>query len=577
MKKLLFITTAFFVALGIYAFTSKRTTQFKDLAEYKIKNTLGCTPDRNFLQQLVDEADIPPMPGAGKYKWKINTPNDSAQFYFNQGINMYYGFHIIEALASFKKASRFDPKNAMVWWAQALANGPNINDVGYSASPAALEANEKALSLSNRSSAIERNLIKAMLVRYSADTTQSREKLNQDYVDAMKKLADQYPTNADAVSLYADALMLQHPWDMWNNDGTPKTWTPQIRSTLEKALALNPNHPGANHYYIHVMEASPYAEKALASANRLGGLTPGLAHMVHMPSHIYLRTGQYAKGVKINTDAVSTFKQYTGLYAPVTENSFIYLWHNLHMKADCALMAGKYDDAIKAANDLQAVMDTSLLSMEPPMGAALQYLYMTPVLMNVHFGKWDDLLSLSQPSPNHIFQTILYYFGKGMAEAAKKQMAEAKASSTALDALLADKTLAIPVGPFSPPILPANIASELLKGFIAINEGNTGKAISHFSAAGAIENKLVYNEPRDWLLNSKQYEGTAYLKAKQWANAEKAFRIDLKQNAQNAWSLQGLVKALQMQKKTAEAKMLEGKLNKAVAKEDVHKVSLSFN
>jgi hypothetical protein len=573
----LFITTAFFVALGIYAFTSKRTTQFKDLAEYKIKNTLGCTPDRNFLQQLVDEADIPPMPGAGKYKWKINTPNDSAQFYFNQGINMYYGFHIIEALASFKKASRFDPKNAMVWWAQALANGPNINDVGYSASPAALEANEKALSLSSRATPIEKGLIKAMLVRYAEDTTQTREKLNQDYVDAMKKLADQYPTNADAVSLYADALMLQHPWDMWNNDGTPKTWTPQIRSTLEKALALNPNHPGANHYYIHVMEASPYAEKALASANRLGGLTPGLAHMVHMPSHIYLRTGQYAKGVKINTDAVSTFKQYTGLYAPVTENSFIYLWHNLHMKADCALMAGKYDDAIKAANDLQAVMDTSLLSMEPPMGAALQYLYMTPVLMNVHFGKWDDLLSLSQPSPNHIFQTILYYFGKGMAEAAKKQMAEAKASSTALDALLADKTLAIPVGPFSPPILPANIASELLKGFIAINEGNTGKAISHFSAAGAIENKLVYNEPRDWLLNSKQYEGTAYLKAKQWANAEKAFRIDLKQNAQNAWSLQGLVKALQMQKKTAEAKMLEGKLNKAVAKEDVHKVSLSFN
>jgi hypothetical protein len=490
---------------------------------------------------------------------------------------MYYGFHIIEALASFKKASRFDPKNAMVWWAQALANGPNINDVGYSASPAALEANEKALSLSSRATPIEKGLIKAMLVRYAEDTTQTREKLNQDYVDAMKKLADQYPTNADAVSLYADALMLQHPWDMWNNDGTPKTWTPQIRSTLEKALALNPNHPGANHYYIHVMEASPYAEKALASANRLGGLTPGLAHMVHMPSHIYLRTGQYAKGVKINTDAVSTFKQYTGLYAPVTENSFIYLWHNLHMKADCALMAGKYDDAIKAANDLQAVMDTSLLSMEPPMGAALQYLYMTPVLMNVHFGKWDDLLSLSQPSPNHIFQTILYYFGKGMAEAAKKQMAEAKASSTALDALLADKTLAIPVGPFSPPILPANIASELLKGFIAINEGNTGKAISHFSAAGAIENKLVYNEPRDWLLNSKQYEGTAYLKAKQWANAEKAFRIDLKQNAQNAWSLQGLVKALQMQKKTAEAKMLEGKLNKAVAKEDVHKVSLSFN
>src|SRR5215203_1336268 len=174
MKKFLFITAAFATALVIYAFTSKLNTPYIKSSLQKIKSTISCTPDRKFLSLLVDGMDIPPMPGAGKYKWKITTTSDSAQFYFNQGINMYYGFHIIEALASFKKASRFDPQTAMAWWAQALAYGPNINDVGYSASPEALEANEKASSLSGGSSALEKDLIQAMLVRYTADTTQSR-------------------------------------------------------------------------------------------------------------------------------------------------------------------------------------------------------------------------------------------------------------------------------------------------------------------------------------------------------------------------------------------------------------------
>jgi hypothetical protein len=577
MKKFFFVTGAFATALFIYAFVPKHNTILKNPPQDKKNNTVACTPDRKNLSRLLDSLDIPPMPGAGKYQWKITTTSDSAQFYFNQGINMYYGFHIIESLASFKKASRFDPESAMTWWAQALAYGPNINDVGYSASPEALMANEKASALSNRTSTFERNLVKAMLVRYSADTTQSREKLNQDYVDAMKKLSEQYPGNVDVVTLYADALMLQHPWDMWNNDGTPKAWTPLIRSTLEKAIRLNSNHPGANHYYIHTMEASPYADKALASANRLGSLTPGLAHMVHMPSHIYLRTGQFSKGVEINTNAVNNFNQYSGLFSPSAEGAFIYLWHNLHMKADCALMAGKYNDAIQAANDLQNAIDTSFLSMPPPLGAAVQYVFMTPVLMNVHFGKWDDLLTLTQPSPDHVFQTIIYHFGKGMAYAAKKQITEAKASSIALDALLGEQDLTIPVGPFSAPLQSSNVASELLKGFIAINENDITNAIDHFSKASNIEDKMVYNEPRDWLLNSKQYEGTAYLMAKQWTNAEKAFRADLKRNAQNAWSMNGLMQALIGQKKSTEAKLLEQKLKKSIAKGDLQMSKLSFD
>jgi hypothetical protein len=208
--------------------------------DLKKKNSISCAPDRTMLSTLLADADIPPMPGAGKYHWKISFTSDSAQFYFDQGINMYYGFHIIEAMASFKKAARLDPQNAMVWWAQALALGPNINDVGYAASPEALETIGKAIRLSTNAPALEKRLIKAMSLRYSEDSTQTREKLNQDYADEMKEIYKQFPSNADAAVLYADALMLQHPWNLWNADGTPKPWTPQATGKNTRSSRRQP-------------------------------------------------------------------------------------------------------------------------------------------------------------------------------------------------------------------------------------------------------------------------------------------------------------------------------------------------
>jgi hypothetical protein len=293
--------------------------------------------------------DIPPIPGAGIYKWAISTTTDSAQFYFDQGINMYYSFHIIEAMASFKKAARLDPTAAMLQWAQALTYGPNINDLGYAASPDALSATSKAIELSDHCTDKEKVLIKAMEVRYSADSTQSREKLNQLYVDKMKAAYDKYTEDADIAALYADALMLQHPWDLWKIDGTPKPWTPLIREVLEKLLAKTPTHPGANHYYIHVMEPSPYATKALPSADRLGKLTPGLSHTVHMPSHIYLRTGFYDKGTMVNENAVNSYKKTIPLFAPVTGADFLYIIHNLHMQTNNAMLGGRSAYSVKSA------------------------------------------------------------------------------------------------------------------------------------------------------------------------------------------------------------------------------------
>ncbi len=229
MKKLALICSAFISALLIFAFTHTKIFPKKfDVDAYKAKALIRCSPDWSTLSAMLDEMDIPPMPDAGIYKWKIETTNDSAQFYFNQGINMYYGFHIIEALASFKKAAKFDADNPLIWWAQALSYGPNINDVGYSVAAEALEAVQKATSLSMNGTSIEKALIAAMSKRYSADSTQTREKLNQGYVDAMQNLYKQYADHPDIAALYADALMLQHPWDLWNNNGTPKSWTPHF-------------------------------------------------------------------------------------------------------------------------------------------------------------------------------------------------------------------------------------------------------------------------------------------------------------------------------------------------------------
>ncbi|MBK5271879.1 MAG: hypothetical protein JJE22_12780, partial [Bacteroidia bacterium] len=377
-EKIFFVSAALGIAL-ILAFRNadhkKTANSILNVLEYKKKNIVRCSPDWESLKEWIEEVDIPPIPGAGDYKWKISTTSDSAQFYFNQGINTYYAFHIIESMASFKKAAKFDPACAMLQWAQALAYGPNINDLGYAASPDALETSGKAVELSENCSPKEKMLIEAQAIRYSNDSTESRELLNQLYADKMKEAYEKFPADADVATLYADALMLQHPWDIWNINGTPKPWTPRIREVLEKVLAKNQNHPGANHYYIHVMEPSPYADKALPSANRLGKLTPGLSHTVHMPSHIYLRTGYYNMGTAVNENAVNSYKKTIPLYAPVTGADFLYIIHNLHMQTNNAMLAGRSAYSVKSANETVASIPSDYLAAPAPIGNAVQHIY----------------------------------------------------------------------------------------------------------------------------------------------------------------------------------------------------------
>ncbi len=572
MPTRLFLSAASLSLIIMFAFRfsgSKKEVSL-NIDAYKAKKAIRCSPDWNELRTWIEEIDIPPMPGAGKHQWKISTTNDSAQFYFNQGINMYYGFHIIEAMASFKKAARFDPNCAMLYWAQALGYGPNINDFGYRASPDALAAVNKANELAGHATAFEKGLIGAMSVRYTADSTDvTRAQLNQVYTDKMKQLYEKYISLSDAQALYADAMMLQHPWDLWNADGTPRPWTPLIRNVLQKLLAEFPEHPGANHYYIHVMEPSPFASLALPSAGRLGITNPGLSHLVHMPSHIYLRTGNYKKGVEVNIHAVNSYQKYIPLYAPVTGADFLYIIHNLHMKTNNAMMMGDYAVAEAAAMETKNSIPADYLSIPAPMGTYVQYINMTPVLLYIRFGKWDELLQVKQPDASQVYANLLYHFGRGMAFSAKSNFTGASTELDKLREWMKDSSLKIPLTPFSPLTEGARVAEQLLLGAVHLDRKMYDGAIRHFKQADSIEANMVYNEPRDWLLSPKHYLGTAYLESGDAANAEKIFRKDLLYNNENGWALFGLYKALLAQKKNAEALRVHTRFKTAFGKSGI--------
>ncbi len=571
MKGKLFLLTllAFATALSFsFGFTNR--SSFLAGKKSPDKKIIRCGPDWESLKEFFEESDIPPMPGAGSHHWRISTTNDSAQFYFDQGMNMYYSFHIIEAMASFKKAAKFDPSCAMLHWAQALAYGPNINDLGYVASPEALAATSKAKDLSATASNVEKALIEAMYSRYTADSAdQNRAKLNKLYTELMKKIYDKYAGNPDVSALYADAMMLEHPWDLWQTDGTPKPWTPLIRTVLEKLLARNPNHPGANHYYIHVMEPSPYFAKAIPSADRLGKLTPGLSHTVHMPSHIYLRSGQYGKAVDINKNAVAGYQKYIGLYAPVTGNAFLYSIHNLHMQTNNAMLAGLKSESMTAVEQTANSIPADYLSLPAPLGNYIQYIYHTPTLVHVRFGNWQPLLAMPKPMPEQVFSNIIYHFGRGMAMSANGKTDDANKELELLRILLKDSSLSIPLTPFSPAIDAARIAEDMLDGTIALKEQQYNRAITCFQRAVTIERNMVYNEPRDWLLNPKHYLGNALLRSGNNIEAIQTFQDDLRSNNENGWALFGMWQALLAERRNNEGAKVLARFRTAFAKSDI--------
>lgn len=568
MKASLVILLSLLVIIAIANFN--KTNEYESARSenssvaYQKKFTIRCSPD--YIPN--EEEVIPKLSGWGNYEWKISTQSDSAQFYFNQGINMYYAFHIIEARASFDKATSFDPTCSMAWWGKALAFGPNINDFGYKRPSAAFVSASKALEYSTQSSAFEKALIHAISLRYSADSSQNQDKLNELYSQQMKKVFLQFNKNENAGALYADALMLLHPWNLYNHDFSPKPWTPEIVSVLQKTLSINPKHPGANHYYIHAVEGSAHPQNAMKSAKYLATAMPDVAHITHMPSHIYIRSGYYNDGIKVNDDADLGYNKYLSYFPSTQENIALYSLHNLHMKLNCAQMAGNYKKAIQASDALQSLIPGFYLQIPGALGNYVQYLYQSTLFTYARFGKWKEILS-QNVNDSLAYTSVLQHFARGIAFAKTNQLEASKKELNQMQLKMQDSSLKEVFTPFNSAYDACIIGEYILKGTISEKENNKKTAIDFFKKAVENEDKLIYNEPRDWLLPARQYLGNSLLQSGRYAEAILVFQKDLVINPENGWSLTGLTACYEAQKNAEKKNKVLKRKNAAWVNSDV--------
>jgi hypothetical protein len=500
----------------------------------------------------------------GSYHRDIKTSSADAQKFFDEGLTLLYGFNHEESFKSFEIASTKDPASPMPHWGMSLALGTNINDVAPADRLKQAYAHlAEAEKRRDAGSEVERGLIDALAKRYVPDPSGDQMVREQAYSDAMGALAKKFPDDLDVATLYAESLMNLRPWQLYKKDGTPAPGTAVIVNTLERVMKRDPMHPGANHYYIHAVEASKTPERALTQAGRLESLVPGAGHLVHMPAHIYIRTGQYAKSAKSNADAAAVDENYfkatgaNGLYATM------YYGHNLQFESAAAMFAGNLGEARKAAQRTMALVEPiadQMLMVEP---FAAQDL-----IVLVRFGQWDDILKTKAPAPTRLMHTALYHYAHGAALAATGKAAEAEADLAALTAVAAKMPKDAMLGVANSAADVAGVAIADLTARIADGKGDTAAAVRTFLTAVLAEDRLGYNEPPDWLLPVRERLGAVLLKDHRFSDAEQVFRGDLAKNPGNPRSLYGLYRALEGQKKYA-ATETKSSFEKAWAAADV--------
>ena len=481
----------------------------------------------------------------GKYGRAITTTNAEAQQFFDEGLALLYGFNHDEAFRSFARAAALDDRAPMPHWGMALALGTNIND------PAPAERVAKAYThlaaareRAANGSAVEQELIAALARRYVENPTGDQSALEQAYSDAMGEVAARYPEDADVQTLYAESLMNLRPWRLYDAEGKPAPGTDRIVATLERVLAQHPEHPGANHYYIHAVEASKTPWRASESAKRLETLVPGAGHLVHMPAHIYIRTGQYARSAKSNADAARVDEGYFKLAGQQGMYPAMYYGHNLQFESAAAMFAGSFAQARRAAR-----RTVELLEPMADMSPMLEPYALQEGWVLLRFGRWADALQVKAPPATRTVQAALYHYVRGAAlagqgkvdEAVREQQAMAEATKKVPEDLMISATN------LGHAIL--EVADADLAGRIAAARGDHAAAVAAFTRAVAAEDKLGYNEPPDWLLPTRERLGLELLAAGRPDQAEKAFRADLERNVGNPRSLYGVWKSLEAQTK----------------------------
>lgn len=499
-----------------------------------------------------DGRSAPRLQNLGTYSRPATTRNSQAQTYFNQGLVLAYAFNHAEAVRSFREAARLDPDFAMAYWGEAYALGPNINapmDPG-AVSPA-WAAIQQALAKKASATEVERALIEALAKRYAADPKADRATLDRAYANAMRDLARRHPGDADVLAIAAESLMNTRPWNYWTNDGNPRPDTLDVLAFIEQAIAINPSHPLALHLHIHALEASQQPERAIASADRLGETVPGAGHLVHMPSHLFFRVGRYRDAIDANLKAVAVDEDYIsqcraqGLYPAA------YYPHNIHFLWIAYAFEGQSGEAIKAAR-------AAASKPHGEMAHPLQQFIVAPLHTLVRFARWDDILAEPKPPENLKFVEAAWHYARGMALAAREQFDAAEAELAAVRAAIADPAFpAALVLVNSSPARITEIAAHTLAGQIAAARGHHDQALAELAAAVRVEDSLTYNEPPDWPFPTRHYLGAELLAAGRPVEAEAVYFEDLERHPRNAWSLQGLVQALQAQGTERQADLKE--------------------
>lgn len=548
------------MTFGLFCFATSAFTQTPNHTHYS-------KPGEVFDSPAPGGQLAPRLQNLGDHTFPISCKNAQAQKFFNQGVNLAYGFNHAEAARAFREVARLVPDCAMAYWGHALVLGPNINaPMNPADEPLAYEMVQKALAQKSRGSARESAYIEALAKRYTGKA-EDRKAADRACAEAMRGLHKKYPDDLDAATMFAEALMDLRPWDYWTRDGLPYAGTDEIVAALELVMKRNPEHPGALHYYIHAMEATKSPEKAEEAADRLIALMPGAGHMVHMPAHIFMRVGRYEDAADSNELAIQADEDYItqcraqGLYP------LAYYPHNIQFLWWAASVEGRSNASLEAARKTAAKIPTEQLRELP----FLQGFVVTPDYARVQFGRWDDILKEARPALESPFVQGVWHYARGLAFAGKAQFEDAAKELAALESTVKSDALRnMPVS-FSANTALAilRIAPEVLAGELAAKQKQFDKAVSHLERAVRLEDSLIYTEPADWPFPVRQKLGAVLLEAGRPDEAAVVYWEDLRRFPENGWSLFGLMQALKAQGKYDQAAIVEKRFQKAWARADV--------
>ncbi|MBE9041072.1 tetratricopeptide repeat protein [Oscillatoriales cyanobacterium LEGE 11467] len=498
----------------------------------------------------------------GTHHHPITTSSPQAQKDFDRGLILAFAFNHAEAWEAFEKATQSDRNCAMCYWGMALVLGPNINTpMDAQAVEPAYETIQKALQLAEGTSDAEQDYMSALAIRYTPEAKDDRAALDLAYAHAMEALSQRYPEDVDAATLFAEALMNTMPWDYWMQDGQPKPETQKILTALESVLDREPTHPGANHYYIHAVEAvNPY--KAESAADRLRDLNLDAGHLVHMPSHIYVRIGRYHDATVVNERAIDIDEAYIAREKPKGIYPGLYYPHNIHFLWFGASMEGRSQVALDAARKLVAQVSPEAVRAAP----FLEQFLPVPLFTLVQFGQWEAILDEPQPPSEFFYSTAMWHYARGLALARLEHLDEARTEATGLAATIDTGELIDDAVPFASLV---QIADTLLRGEVAGLEGKSSQMLQEFQTAVELQDSIPYMEPPFWYYPTRHTLGAALLEEGRASEAETIYREDLAQNPENGRSLFGLAQSLESQGAMEEAAAVRQRFEIAWAHADI--------